>query len=408
MSAHVRAEAFDPPGAATASAAARGVSALLQRKRAYGGAAAGAAGKCDDCESKRLARSPSANQSAAASSREAGRAAPLVAGVLGSAGQSLDAGARALMETRLGHDFSHVRVHTGAQAAQSARAVNALAYTVGQQIVFDVNQYQPSTSAGRRLLAHELTHVVQQQGGRSNPSRSGLSTASSEHEREADRIAEKFDSREPLPPPRVRTGNILARQPAGNDDKEEKLPEHKPEIQPFQPMQSASAEREREVEAVKVGDKKYVLYQKEVLSEGSSAWLANNPGNMDYTEDTEKWGAYSGKHLMWGVHRFAIFPTEAQGLFAVRSFLRKHQRERNISHMMNMFAPAGDLQNDPEGYAGQVAKALGVPVTTLVKNMSDAQIAAFAKAIQVVEGWKPGKSVPRGDSSLPEEIRKRT
>jgi hypothetical protein len=253
-----------------------------------------------------------------------------------------------------------------------------------------------------------LTHVVQQQGSRSNSSRPPLSSASSEHEREADRIAEKFDSREFLPTPRERTGNILARQPAGKDETEEKLPQQESEVRPFQPMQSASAEKEREVEAVKVGDKKYVLYQKEVRSEGSSAWLANNPGNMDYTQDTEAWGAYSGKHLKWGVHRFAIFPTEAQGLFAVRSFLRKHQRERNISHMMNMFAPAGDLQNNPEGYAGQVAKALGVPVSTLVKTMTDAQIAAFAKAIQVVEGWKPGKSVPRGDPSLPEEIRKRT
>jgi hypothetical protein len=60
------------------------------------------------------------------------------------------------------HDFSQVRVHTGAKAAKSARAVNALAYTVGRDVVFGAGQYEPETRAGRELLAHELAHVVQQ------------------------------------------------------------------------------------------------------------------------------------------------------------------------------------------------------------------------------------------------------
>lgn len=384
------------------SPALRSASHLLQSKLSAGDGL----GRHENFEAHSESRQGS--QSRAHPQGAAATAPPIVDEVLRSSGQPLDAPARSLLESRLGHDFSRVRVHTDERAAKSARAVGASAYTAGEQVVFAPGKYQPRTSEGQRLLAHELTHVLQQQGGRSKPSRPTLSSASSEHEREADRVAEKFDSREPLPSPRVRTGNVLARQPAGKEEPEEKLPEHKSEIRPFTPMQSATAEKEREVEAVKVGKKNYVLYQTEVRSEGSSAWLANNPGNMDYTKDTETWGAYSDKHLVWGDHRFAIFPSEAQGLFAVRSFLRKHQRERNISHMMNMFAPAGDLQNDPEGYAGQVAKALGVSVSTLVKNMSDAQIAAFAKAIQVVEGWKPGKSVPRGDPSLPEEIRKRT
>jgi Domain of unknown function (DUF4157) len=67
------------------------------------------------------------------------------------------------MEPRFGHDFSKVRVHTDAEAAESAQAVNALAYTVGRDVVFGAGQYAPQTSEGRRLLAHELTHVVQQQ-----------------------------------------------------------------------------------------------------------------------------------------------------------------------------------------------------------------------------------------------------
>ena len=68
------------------------------------------------------------------------------------------------MEPRFGHDFSGVRVHTDARAAESAWSVNALAYTVGRDVVFGTGQYAPGTSGGRRLLAHELTHVVQQQG----------------------------------------------------------------------------------------------------------------------------------------------------------------------------------------------------------------------------------------------------
>ncbi len=66
---------------------------------------------------------------------------------------------------RAGHDFGRVRIHTDAQAAASARAVGALAYTVGEHIVFGEGQYQQDSAAGRRLLAHELAHTVQQQGG---------------------------------------------------------------------------------------------------------------------------------------------------------------------------------------------------------------------------------------------------
>lgn len=66
------------------------------------------------------------------------------------------------MEQRSGHDFSRVRVHTGTEAEQSARDANAHAYTVGYNIVFGAKQYAPQTNAGRHLIAHELTHVLQQ------------------------------------------------------------------------------------------------------------------------------------------------------------------------------------------------------------------------------------------------------
>jgi outer membrane protein OmpA-like peptidoglycan-associated protein len=82
-----------------------------------------------------------------------------------SPGHPLDPSTRAFMEPRFGHDFSGVRVHTGEQANRSARSVNALAYTLGSDIVFGSERYNPSSGAGRRLLAHELAHVVQQSQG---------------------------------------------------------------------------------------------------------------------------------------------------------------------------------------------------------------------------------------------------
>lgn len=81
---------------------------------------------------------------------------------LRSPGQPLDASTRAFMEPRFGQDFSHVRVHADAQAAESARAVNAQAYTVGSEIAFGRAQYAPQTRSGKELLAHELAHTVQQ------------------------------------------------------------------------------------------------------------------------------------------------------------------------------------------------------------------------------------------------------
>ena len=94
---------------------------------------------------------------------------PIVHGVLSSPGEPLDKSTRTLFESRLGHDFSQVRVHTNSEAAASAQAVNALAYTVGNDLVFGHGQYNPATGGGQRLLAHELAHVVQQSRGGGTP-----------------------------------------------------------------------------------------------------------------------------------------------------------------------------------------------------------------------------------------------
>lgn len=96
---------------------------------------------------------------------------PLVEDVLRSPGQPLDVGTRTFMELRFGCDFGRVRVHADDRAADSAQSVAARAFTVGNNVVFGTAQHAPTTPEGRRLLAHELTHVVQQDAGPALPGR---------------------------------------------------------------------------------------------------------------------------------------------------------------------------------------------------------------------------------------------
>jgi hypothetical protein len=117
--------------------------------------------KCAECEEEEgLQRKPAGQSDPAIRG-----AAPIVHEALRSPGEALDPATLALMEPRFGHDLSHVSVHNGSRAAQSAKAIGARAYTVGSDIVFAAGEYAPNTRAGRRLLAHELTHTLQQSGG---------------------------------------------------------------------------------------------------------------------------------------------------------------------------------------------------------------------------------------------------
>ncbi|GAA4697083.1 eCIS core domain-containing protein [Phytohabitans rumicis] len=121
-----------------------------------------------------------------------GTAPPAVHQVLGSSGQPLDDDTRAALEPRLGHDFSQVRVHADGAAAASAAAVGARAYTVGDHLAFAAGAYSPGTSDGRKLIAHELTHVVQQSGTAAAPAASlEVGAVDDPAEQEADRIAEE-------------------------------------------------------------------------------------------------------------------------------------------------------------------------------------------------------------------------
>lgn len=136
-------------------------SGILQRKCAACGQHTVAGADCTECTKGERSVQRAPGNSGFRSSNSFG-APPIVHDVLRSPGQPLDAASRAFFEPRFGHDFSGVRVHTDGRAAESARAVNALAYTVGRDVVLREGLYRPETAAGRSTLAHELTHVVQQ------------------------------------------------------------------------------------------------------------------------------------------------------------------------------------------------------------------------------------------------------
>ena len=133
---------------------------MLQRRCACGTHTIGS--ECKECKrNKRLLQRSSLSVHERGSEGE-GTVPPIVHEVLRSPGQPLDPATRSFFKPWFGYDFSKVRVHTDAKAAESARAMNAAAYTAGRDIVFGSGRYEPQAREGRRLLAHELTHVLQQ------------------------------------------------------------------------------------------------------------------------------------------------------------------------------------------------------------------------------------------------------
>lgn len=166
----------------TAPAAAAPPGKLLARACACGTHAVG--GECSSCRDRRLQRRSETTSILP-------QIPDSVYATLDAPGHGLDARTRDFMETRFGHDFSGVRVHTDTQAASSAHAISASAYTVGHHIVFGAGRFSTHTNSGRMLLAHELTHVVQQGRTASAPSTGALriDDPGSAGEKEADRVS---------------------------------------------------------------------------------------------------------------------------------------------------------------------------------------------------------------------------
>jgi hypothetical protein len=188
---------------------------FLQRKCACGGTT-GPSGECEDCRKVSLQRKTRSSEPGTGNDSSV---PPIVPEVLRSPGQPLDTATRAFMEPQFDRDFSHVRVHTDAPAAASAHAVAALAYTVGQQIVFGSGQYAPTAPAGRRLLAHELAHTVQQDRfGASVSPRLEVGAVDTAAELEADRVADHVVSGRAAPGIQAAPAPLVQREPKTDDD----------------------------------------------------------------------------------------------------------------------------------------------------------------------------------------------
>ena len=167
-------------------------------------------GECADCKRKKTGIQRCAN----------GLGAPefvpsIVYDVLRSSGQPLDSATRAFMEPRFGQDFRNVRTHTDLNASESARSVHARAYTVGQNVVFGAGQYVPGSEAGKRLLAHELTHVVQQGIGPATvQTKLEIGNVDSTLEREAEQVSATVANNTADSVPTVQQSPTLALQRA--------------------------------------------------------------------------------------------------------------------------------------------------------------------------------------------------
>lgn len=227
-------------------------SLLLQRKCACGSPTASLTGECEECASKKRLQTkltigasndpleleadrvadqvmaapayspvrsalPRIQRYTAQSSATAGVVPASVDRVLASPGRPLDPVLRQDMEHRFGHDFSRVRVYSDSAAGQSARDVSAIAYTVGHQIVFGASRFSPSTQDGRRLVAHELSHVVQQCAAQGEPA-GGHGRLASIQERHPVTLA-----RTPIDPPKTAQEVVQELQDMKQDVKEKLL-----------------------------------------------------------------------------------------------------------------------------------------------------------------------------------------
>jgi hypothetical protein len=220
----------------------------------------------------------------------------LIDEALRSPGQPLDPATRAFLEPRFGRDFAHVRVHADSTASHSAGAVNALAYTLGSDIVFRSGSYAPATTEGQRLLAHELTHVVQQSG----PG-------------EARKASPRGDSSllRPSAAPLQVNGSgppVLMRDPPPGPDQPAQPPAPAP--------QPAPAAKKKAVLGKDSKGRPYVLYENEIRVGGKRPWRNNNPGNFDKPEDHP--------NNIGTDERFLIFPDPATGMNVLIKNIKDH------------------------------------------------------------------------------------
>jgi hypothetical protein len=184
-----------------------------QMQRGYGNQYVGQViqRKCDDCEKKeeRIQRKGEGNVSAVPDGFEA-------AMQQSGSGQPLDDGTRSFMESRFGQDFGDVQIHTDSAAADAAKQIQAQAFTTERDIYFGQGRYQPKTTAGQKLLAHELTHVVQQKPGARTNADWSISSPQDASEQEAEAISEQIITASNISPSLVASSPVSLKQIARN------------------------------------------------------------------------------------------------------------------------------------------------------------------------------------------------
>jgi hypothetical protein len=166
-------------------------------------------------------------------------------------GRPLDDDTRVQMETGLGADFSSVRVHTGSEASRSAEAVAATAYTVGEDIVFRDGHFDPASDGGKRTLAHELTHVVQQRQGPvdGTPADGGIrvSDPGDTYERQAEASADAVMSRQADP-----SAPTVSREEVPEEEELQAQREEVPEEEELQAQREEEPEEELKAQSEEV------------------------------------------------------------------------------------------------------------------------------------------------------------
>lgn len=135
---------------------------------------------------------------------------------------------------------------------------------------------------------------------------------------------------------------------------------------------------------------------------GSFAWLNNNPGNITGVPGGPDYGQYAGK-FNW--HNFLVFPTWGDGYNAIATLLRSPAYvDLSLTAAFERYAPGGDGNNNPTAYANAVASALGIPASTRVGDLDDAQMGVMQGKIQEIEGAIPGDSLAWDSGQIPAEI----
>ena len=187
--------------------------------------------KCTDCEKEE--ESPAEKIQRSPTSANAGgsvAAPPIVSEVTATSGERMDSGTQGYMEQRFGADFSGVRVHTDSKAQQSADAISAHAYTYKNHIAFAKGKYEPHSQSGKTLLAHELTHVVQQTGQVQRQEAGGAGAAPPPIASPATQAPSNGASTGTPPPPQAAAEDTATAPPAA-----EPLPQEPVVIEPIMP-----------------------------------------------------------------------------------------------------------------------------------------------------------------------------